>query len=88
MWVAPGLVSVGVGTGTSAVAAEGSWDYCAGLVTLQGPDAAVALAFGGGPAAAKPEKMGVQDHSEQAERAEAVAEALLHPLHLPHSLIG
>lgn len=88
MWAAPGLAGVGVGTGTSAVAAEGSWDYCAGLVTPQGPDAAVAVAFGGGPAAAKPEKMEVQDHSEQAERAEAVAEDLLQLLHLPHSLIG
>lgn len=79
-----------MGTGPSA-AAEGSWDCCAGLVTLQGQDAAAAAAVaasGGGPAGAEPEKMEVQVHPEWAEGPEVAAEDLPRLLHLHHSLAG
>lgn len=89
-WAAPGPANADVGTGTSA-AAEDSWDYCVGLVTPQGPNAAAAAAaagavFGGWPAAAAPGKMEVLGHSERVEGPEVVAEDLLQPPHLYHPL--
>lgn len=88
-WAAPGPANVGVGTGTS-VAAEDSWDYCVGLVTPQGPNAAAAAAagavFGEWPAAAVPGKMEALGHSEWVEGPEVVAEDLLQPPHLYHPL--
>lgn len=88
MWAAPG--PAGAGTEPSAVAAEGSWDCCAVLVTRQGPDAAAAAgaASGGWPVEAGPETMAVGAHSEWVEGPEVVAEDLLHSLHLHHLLAG
>lgn len=56
MWAVPGPADVGVGTGPSAAAAEGSWDCCAGLVTPQDQDADVVAAgavSGGEPVGAE-----------------------------------
>lgn len=80
----------GVGTGPSAAVAGGSWDCCAGLVTLQGPDVAAAAGAvsGGGLVGAKPEKMEVQAHPDWAEGPEVAAEDLVPLLHLHHSLAG
>lgn len=77
-----------VETGPSAAAAGGSWDCCAELVTLQGPDAAAGAASDGGPVGAEPEKIEVGGHSEWVEGPEVAAEDLLHPLQLHHPLEG
>lgn len=82
MWAAPGPAGAGAGTAPSAVAAEGSWDCCAGLVTPRGPDAAAAgAAFAGGPAGAEPEKTEGRGHFDPAEGPEVAAEDPLCPPH-------
>lgn len=73
-------------TGPSAVVAEGSWGYCAGLVTPQDLDVAAGATSGGELVGS--EKVGV--HFGQVEGLEVAVEGLLQPLHLAlhHSLAG
>lgn len=86
MWAEAGPAGVDVEIGRSAAAAEGSWGYCAGLVTPRGPDVAAGATSGG--ALVGLEKVGV--HFGQIEGPEVAAEGLLHPLHLDlhHPLAG
>lgn len=86
MWAEAGPAGVDVETGRSAAAAEGSWGYCAGLVTHWGPYVAAGATSGG--ALVGPEKVGV--HFVQIEGPGVAAEGLLHPLHLDlhHPLAG
>lgn len=75
MLAAPAPADVGVETEPSAVAAEGSWGCCAGLVTPQGQDAAaVGATSGEWPAGARLGRMVVEGHPEVAEGPEVAAE--------------